>query len=119
MLTQDVSSEKKRLADTVVKTNLEAVHEVARQLQLRNIGGVVVIDFIDMENTRDRIKVMNTLEAALKGDHTRTRIVQLSPLGLVEMTRRREGESLRQLLFNPCPYCDGDGVIKTPDYGGH
>lgn len=105
---------KKRLADTVLKTNLEAVEEVARQLRLRNIGGVVVIDFIDMDNTRDRIKVMNALEAALKSDHTRTRIVQLSPLGLVEMTRRREGESLRQLLFNPCPYCEGDGVIKTP-----
>jgi ribonuclease G len=105
---------KKRLADTVLKTNLEAVDEVARQLRLRNIGGVVVIDFIDMEHTRDRIKVMNTLEAALKSDHTRTRIVQLSPLGLVEMTRRREGDSLRQLLFNPCPYCDGEGVIKTP-----
>jgi ribonuclease G len=105
---------KKRLADTVLKTNLEAVEEVARQLRLRNIGGVIVIDFIDMENTRDRIKVMNTLEAALKSDHTRTRIVQLSPLGLVEMTRRREGESLRQLLFDPCPYCEGDGVIKTP-----
>jgi ribonuclease G len=105
---------KKRLADTVLKTNLEAVEEVARQLRLRNIGGVIVIDFIDMENTRDRIKVMNTLETALKSDHTRTRIVQLSPLGLVEMTRRREGESLRQLLFNPCPHCDGDGVIKTP-----
>ncbi|HEX8237972.1 MAG TPA: Rne/Rng family ribonuclease, partial [Abditibacteriaceae bacterium] len=105
---------KKRLADTVLKTNLEAVDEVARQLRLRNIGGVIVIDFIDMEQTRDRIKVMNTLEGALKSDHTRTRIVQLSPLGLVEMTRRREGDSLRQLLFNPCPYCDGEGVIKTP-----
>jgi ribonuclease G len=75
---------------------------------------VIVIDFIDMENTRDRIKVMDALEAALKTDHTRTRIVQLSPLGLVEMTRRREGESLRQLLFDPCPYCDGEGVISTP-----
>jgi ribonuclease G len=105
---------KKRLADTVLKTNSEAVDEVARQLRLRNIGGVIVIDFIDMESTRDRIKVMNALEAALKSDHTRTRIVQLSPLGLVEMTRRREGESLRQLLFNPCPYCDGEGVIKSP-----
>jgi ribonuclease G len=104
---------KNRLADTVVQTNLEAVEEAARQLRLRNIGGVVVIDFIDMERTRDRIKVMNALEAALKADRTRTRIVQLSPLGLVEMTRRREGDSLRQMLHRPCPYCSGDGVIRT------
>jgi ribonuclease G len=104
---------KNRLADTVLKTNLEAVEEAARQLRLRNIGGVIVIDFIDMERTRDRIKVMNALEVALKADRTRTRIVQLSPLGLVEMTRRREGDSLRQMLHRPCPYCSGDGVIKT------
>lgn len=104
---------KNRLEDTVLATNLEAVSEAARQLQLRNIGGIVVIDFIDMDNTRDRVKVMNALEAALKHDRTRTRIVQLSPLGLVEMTRRREGESLRQILHSACPYCEGDGVIKS------
>lgn len=104
---------KNRFADTVLATNLEAVDETARQLQLRNIGGIVVIDFIDMDNTRDRIKIMNALEMALKRDRTRTRIVQLSPLGLVEMTRRREGETLRQILHDPCPYCDGDGIIKS------
>ncbi|HEX8552446.1 MAG TPA: Rne/Rng family ribonuclease [Abditibacteriaceae bacterium] len=104
---------KNRLADTVVKVNLEAVEEIARQLRLRNIGGVVVIDFIDMERQRDRIAVMNALETALKQDRTRTRIVQLSPLGLVEMTRRREGDSLRQTLHRTCPYCSGDGVVKT------
>lgn len=104
---------KSRLADTVLQTNLEAVEEATRQLRLRNIGGVVVIDFIDMERSRDRIRVMNALEIALKADRTRTRIVQLSPLGLVEMTRRREGDSLRHLLNRPCPYCDGDGVIQT------
>jgi ribonuclease G len=105
---------RKRLADTVLKTNLEAAAEAARQLRLRNIGGVIVIDFIDMDNTRDRVKVMAALENALRDDRTRTRIVQLSPLGLVEMTRRREGDSLRQMLFQPCPYCDGEGVIQTP-----
>lgn len=105
---------KSRLADTVLQTNLEAVEEATRQLRLRNIGGVIVIDFIDMERSRDRIRVMNALEAALKSDRTRTRIVQLSPLGLVEMTRRREGDSLRQLLNQPCPYCDGDGVVESP-----
>jgi ribonuclease G len=104
---------KSRLADTVLKTNLDAAEEIARQLRLRNIGGVIVIDFIDMERTRDRAKVMDALEAALKQDRTRTRIVELSPLGLVEMTRRREGDSLRRLLHRPCPYCSGDGVIKT------
>ena len=104
---------KNRFADTVLATNLEAVDEIARQLQLRNIGGIIVIDLIDMGNTRDRVKVMNALEAALKSDRTRTRIVQLSPLGLVEMTRRREGETLRQILHAPCPYCDGNGIIKS------
>ncbi len=105
---------KSRLADTVLKTNLEAAEEAARQLRLRNIGGVIVIDFIDMERTRDRIQVMNALELALKADRARTRIVQLSPLGLVEMTRRREGDSLRRALHQACPCCQGDGVIQTP-----
>lgn len=104
---------KKRLSDTVLQTNLEAAFEAARQLRLRNIGGVIVIDFIDMENTRDRVKVMDALENALKEDRTRTRIVQLSPLGLVEMTRRREGDSLRQLMQQDCPYCDGEGRIES------
>lgn len=104
---------KSRLADTVLKVNLEAVEEITRQLRLRNIGGVVVIDFIDMERQRDRVQVMNALEAALKQDRTRTRIVQLSPLGLVEMTRRREGDSLRQSTQCICPYCRGEGVVRT------
>lgn len=104
---------KNRLADTVLQTNLEAVEEAARQIRLRDLGGVIVIDFIDMERNRDRIKVLNTLEAALKTDRRRTRIVQISPSGLVEITRRREGSSLRQLLHRVCPYCEGDGVVKT------
>jgi len=104
---------KNRLADTILHTNLEAVEEAARQLRLRDIGGIIVIDLIDMERTRDRVKVMNALEAALKYDHTRTRIVQLSPTGLVEITRRREGQSLRQLMHQPCPYCSGEGMVKT------
>ncbi len=104
---------KSRLAETVLQTNLEAVEEAARQIRLRDLGGVIVIDFIDMERTRDRIKVLNTLETALKSDRARTRIVQLSPSGLVEMTRRREGSSLRQILHRPCPYCTGEGVIKS------
>ena len=105
---------KKRLAETVLQTNLEAAQEAARQLRLRNIGGIIVIDFIDMERARDRVELMETLENALKEDHTRTRILQLSPLGLVEMTRQREGDSLRGSTTQICPYCDGDGRIETP-----
>jgi ribonuclease G len=103
-----------RLSDTVVATNLEAVEEVARQMRLRDLGGVIVVDFIDMDRTKDRIRVLNALEAAVSQDRVKTRIVQLSPSGLVEMTRRREGQSLRQALNRPCPYCGGDGVVKTP-----
>lgn len=105
---------KSRLADTVLQTNLEAAQEAARQLRLRNIGGVIVIDFIDMERTRDRVKVMDALEQALREDRARTRIVQLSPLGLVEMTRRREGDSLRQITSSVCPYCEGEGRVQSP-----
>jgi ribonuclease G len=104
---------KKRLADTVLQTNLEAVAEVARQLRLRDIGGVVVIDFIDMERRRDSVAVLDALEATLKLDQARTRIVQLSPSGLVELIRRREGQSLRQIVNRPCPYCGGDGAIQS------
>lgn len=104
---------KTRLADTVLQTNLEAVEESARQMRLRDLGGVIVIDFIDMERHRDRIRVLDALELALKPDQTKTRIVQLSPSGLVEITRRREGHSLRHLLHRACPYCAGDGMIKS------
>jgi ribonuclease G len=105
---------KKRLADTILQTNLEAVEETARQLRLRDIGGVIVIDLIDMERRRDSVKVLDTLEAALKQDRARARIVQYSPSGLVEIIRRREGQSLRQTLHRPCPYCAGHGVVKSP-----
>ncbi len=102
---------KKTLGDTVLATNLEAVEEIARQLRLRDIGGIVVIDFIDMDKTRDRAKVLNSLEAALKNDRNRTRIVQISPSGLVEMTRRREGQSLLKMVNEVCPTCAGTGFI--------
>lgn len=104
---------KTRLAETVLQTNLEAVEAAARQIRLRNLGGVIVIDFIDMERQKDRIQVLDALEAALKQDYNRTRIVQLSPSGLVEITRRRDSLSLRQLLKRPCSYCGGAGVIKS------
>jgi len=106
---------KTNLADTILRTNLEAVEEVARQLRLRDIGGIIVIDFIDMDRVRDRIRVMNELESEFKRDRMRTRIIHLSPLGLVEMTRRRRGASLRELLCQPCPYCTGRGHVRTAE----
>ncbi|RYG73000.1 Rne/Rng family ribonuclease [bacterium] len=102
---------KKGLGETVLATNLEAVEEIARQLRLRDLGGIIVVDFIDMDKTRDRIKVLNTLETALKDDRNRTRIVQISPSGLVEMTRRREGQSLLKMVNEPCPVCAGLGYV--------
>ncbi len=102
---------KKTLGDTTLATNLEAVEEVARQLRLRDIGGIVVVDFIDMDKTRDKVKVLNSLEIALKNDRNRTRIVQISPSGLVEMTRRREGQSLLKMVNESCPTCGGTGFI--------
>ena len=102
---------RKGLAETVVATNLEAVDEIARQLRARDLGGIIVVDFIDMDKTRDRVKVLNALESALKDDRNRTRIVQVSPSGLVEMTRRRESQSLRAALGEPCPRCGGSGFV--------
>ena len=102
---------KKGLDDTAIQVNLSAVTEIARQLRLRDLGGVIAVDFIDMEKTRDRVRVLNTLENALKDDRGRTRIVQISPSGLVEMTRKREGQSLQKLLGEPCPRCAGTGFI--------
>ena len=102
---------KKGLSETVVATNLEAVDEIARQLRARDLGGIIVVDFIDMDKTRDRVKVLNALESALKDDRNRTRIVQVSPSGLVEMTRRRESQSLRAALGEPCPRCEGSGFV--------
>lgn len=102
---------KKGLSDTTVQVNLSAVDEIARQLRLRDLGGVIVVDFIEMEKTRDRVRVLNALEAALKEDRGRTRIVQISPSGLVEMTRRREGQSLQKLLGEACPRCNGTGLV--------
>ena len=106
---------KERLAETVLQTNLEAVEEATLQMRLRNLGGIILIDFINMERTRDRVLVLNSLEAALKKDPVKTHIVQLSPSGLVEITRRREGLSLNQLMFAPCSHCHGKGNVKLPE----
>jgi ribonuclease G len=97
------------LAETIVKTNLDAAGEIARQLRLRDIGGIIVIDFIDMNNARDKQAVLKALETALKKDRSRTKISNISPLGLVEMTRKRTGETLTGFMTEDCPACKGRG----------
>jgi len=104
---------RRNLEETIVKTNMEAVQEVVYQLRLRNIGGLIIIDFIDMEKFSNRKKVFATLEEALKGDRAKTTILQISELGLVEMTRKRTRDNLASVLTDPCPYCEGRGTIKS------
>jgi ribonuclease G len=101
------------LEETIYKTNLEAAQAIARQLRLRNLGGIIIIDFIDMTDEEHRRQVMRTLERALERDHARTTICDFSPLGLVEMTRKRTRESLGQHLCEPCPVCTGRGEVKS------
>ncbi len=104
---------KHNLSETILKTNLEAVKEIAYQLRLRNLGGLIVIDFIDMEDPEHREKVHQTLVEILKRDTARTKVMRMSDLGLVEMTRKRIRESLEQLLTEPCEYCGGTGKLKS------
>jgi ribonuclease G len=101
------------LADTILRTNLEAADEVARQLRLRDLGGIIVIDFIDMDRPRHRQRVMKAFEEALRRDRQKTKIIHLSPLGLIEMTRKRRGESLMGILTDTCPQCAGLGRIRN------
>ena len=100
--------------ETILKTNLEAVKEVVYQLRLRNIGGIIIVDFIDMLKEENKETVWNVLTQSLKGDRSRTKILKVSELGLVEMTRKRARESLVQTLCNSCSYCDGKGHNKSP-----
>ncbi|HLX05443.1 MAG TPA: Rne/Rng family ribonuclease [Candidatus Binatus sp.] len=99
--------------DTIFKTNLEAVEEVVKQLRLRNIGGIIIVDFIDMAREGDRKKVSDTLATALKRDKARTSALKISELGLVQMTRKRTRESLEKLLTDTCPRCEGRRVVKS------
>jgi ribonuclease G len=105
----------RNLEETIFRTNLEAAVAIARQLRLRNLGGIIIIDFIDMQDEAHRRQVLAALERALAGDRAQTHIVSLSPLGLVEMTRKRTRESLEHLLCRPCPSCEGRGFVKTPE----
>ena len=104
---------KRSLEDTILKTNLEAVREIAYQLRLRNIGGIIILDFIDMEREDNRRKVYSALQEALSNDKAKTTISHISPIGLIEMTRKRIRESLGRTLCEPCPYCDGRGYVKS------
>jgi len=106
---------KMNLEDTILKINLEAVAEIVDQLQIRNIGGIIIIDFIDMEKEHNREKVFNALKDSLKNDRAKTNILKISELGLIQMTRQRVSGSLRELMGATCPYCDGRGYVKSID----
>ena len=105
----------RNLEDTIFRTNLEAAQSIARQIRLRNLGGIIIIDFIDMEEEDHRHQVLQALERALAADHARNQITEVSRLGLVEMTRKRTRESLEHVLCRQCPTCDGRGSVKTPE----
>jgi ribonuclease G len=105
----------RNLEETIFRTNLEAAVTIARQLRLRNLGGIIIIDFIDMEESEHRRQVIQALNKALGEDHVKTNISSVSPLGLVEMTRKRTRESLEHLLCQACPTCEGRGFVKTAE----
>ena len=104
---------KKNLEETITKINIEAAEEVVYQLRLRNMGGIIILDFIDMEKASNREKVYRALDEALRKDKAKTNILKISELGLVEMTRKRVRESLTRMMNEPCPYCDGRGMMRT------
>ena len=102
-----------RLEDTIVRTNLEAVKEIVRQIRLRDLGGIIIIDFIDMEERRNRDKVMAALEEALKTDRAPSKVLRFNEFGLVAITRKRTKQALERTLCQPCPYCTGSGMVKS------
>ena len=105
----------RNLEETIFRTNLEAAAAIARQLRLRNLGGIIIIDFIDMAEEEHRRQVLQTLTDRLAGDYAKSHVMNVSPLGLVEMTRKRNRESLEHLLCQPCPSCEGRGFVKTAE----
>ncbi len=104
-----------RLEDTIVKTNTEAVKEIVRQIRLRDLGGIIVVDFIDMDERKNRQKVMQALEEAMRSDRAPNKILQFNDFGLVAITRKRVKQSLERTLCSPCPYCEGAGYVKSVD----
>jgi ribonuclease G len=105
----------RNLEETIFRTNLEAAAAIARQLRLRNLGGIIIIDFIDMTEEEHRRQVLQTLTDRLAGDHAKSHVMNVSPLGLVEMTRKRNRESLEHVLCQACPSCEGRGFVKTAE----
>src|SRR5437867_6740714 len=103
----------KDLETTIVQTNLEAAEEICRQLRLRNIGGLIVVDFIDMRGRNDQQKVTNRMRDGVKRDKAKTRILPISQLGLLEMTRQRHSESMASAVYEDCPNCKGRGMVKS------
>jgi len=101
------------LEDTIVKTNTEAVKEIVRQIRLRDLGGIIVVDFIDMDERKNRQKVMQTLEDAMRSDRAPYKILQFNDFGLVAITRKRVKQSLERALCMPCPHCEGAGYVKS------
>jgi ribonuclease G len=110
---------KRDLEETVLRTNLEAVREIVNQLRFRNIGGLIILDLIDMESSENREKVYRALQQELRQDKAKTNILKISELGLVEMTRKRTRENLVQMLCEPCAYCEGKGYVLTPESVAH
>jgi len=102
-----------RLEDTIVKTNVDAIKEIVRQIRLRDLGGIIVIDFIDMDERRNRQKVMQALEEALRGDRSPSKVLQFNDFGLVAITRKRVKQSLERTIGSPCPYCESTGFVKS------
>ncbi|WP_129141884.1 ribonuclease G [Modicisalibacter coralii] len=105
----------RNLEETIFKTNLEAATAIARQLRLRNLGGIIIIDFIDMEDSEHQRQVLRVLEKSLERDHAKNKLTGVTELGLVQLTRKRTRESLEQTLCEPCPTCQGRGTLKTPE----
>ncbi|HXF04938.1 MAG TPA: Rne/Rng family ribonuclease [Blastocatellia bacterium] len=103
-----------RFEDTITRTNIEAAREIARQIRVRDLGGIIVLDFIDMEERKNRQKVMQVLEEELRKDRAPTKILQFNDFGLVAITRKRVKQSLERTLCEPCPYCHGSGLVKSP-----
>ncbi|MDP4182537.1 MAG: ribonuclease E/G, partial [Bacillota bacterium] len=103
------------LEDTVLKTNLEAAKEIAKQLRLRDIGGIIIIDFIDMREPQHQQMILDTLKHSLKKDRTKTTVVGMTGLGLIEMTRKKIRQVLASVMHSDCPYCDGTGKILSPE----
>jgi ribonuclease G len=102
-----------RLEDTITRTNLEAAKELVRQIRLRDLGGIIIVDFIDMEERKNRIRVTQVLQEALAQDRSPSKILSINDFGLLAITRKRVKQSLERTLCTPCPYCQGSGLVKS------